>query len=607
MVAFAFPSFIDSERHAVGNIIQKFRDAVRHKEFGEAALRGVFRRFDKSKTGFVTPMELRRGIASMGIEFSDYDIRRLLERLDPEGDYGKVNYVEFAALVREASVREQQRFGYSSTSASRGMVSKQDLASALQRRLRDMVIESCTLEATCDCNNKGVDHVCEYALWRHRPFAPSSNPNSVAVPMSRTRRVGHVNGVKCDVPWKEGSLELLAFRDFQEFGRRQEVFERSKSAIKGKRHQIANNASRAKEAFDTMTLGEFQLAVTYVLGNDFTIHPSDVRRLLDTIDVSARGHVHKDDFIAFLKRGKPTKRDIELVADELRRRVMAEWRSGRSSFGDMYERFCPKRRRREIPTKNTISAPPGPNDRAWCFTFGPTGLMEGAISFGIPLGNEEASILFNKLEGTATHARLGVAYRDFLAFLSPTQAAATDALVNSFRDQFKRAMKRGESIKRTFARYDPRSSGTVDMPSFKACLRELKVRASDEDVEQVVDHFNLDYANDFSLVGFKPEKSRNAKGEEHTRNNRVRHEVFVRYMLSTPLYSTTIATQTAGGLSNANGSLKDKETLSRWEPHVSRSVEALPRGWAPSPTRTRIMAAGRNNAGGNPMRWSMPL
>ena len=224
VIAFAFPRFIDSERHAVANIITKFQDAVRHKEFGEAALRGVFRRFDKNKTGYVTPLELRRGIESMGIEFSDYDVRRLLERLDPEGDYGKVNYMDFAALVREASVREQKGFGRLGRSSARGMVSKKDLAAALQRRLRDMVIESCTLEATCNCSagdKSGGAHDCEYALWRYRPFAPSSNPNSVAVPggynarRKPVRRVGHANGVTCDVPWKEGSLELLAFAIFR--------------------------------------------------------------------------------------------------------------------------------------------------------------------------------------------------------------------------------------------------------------------------------------------------------------------------------------------------------------------------------------------------------
>ena len=641
LIAFAFPRLIDSETHAVKNIVLKFKDAIRHKDFGEAALRSVFRRFDKAKTGYITPLELWRGIESMGIDFTQYDARRLLERLDPGEHYEKINYVEFASMVKHegrGAVMERGRVG---AVADRHRNASTDLVAALRRKLRDMVIESCTLEASCNCCGDDDDkrRRCDHdATWKHRWFAPSSNPNSSTVPFSGAaiRRVGHAKeGVTCDVPWKEGSLELLAFRDFQEFGRRQEIFERSSSNPgKPRRRRLlergkSDSRSKRDYSYDSMTLGEFQLAIIYVLGNDFEIHPSDVKRLVHTIDASGRGHVHKDDFISFLKRGKPAKKDVELIGEELRRRLVSEWRSGRESFGSMYERFSPVRRKR----RGTIGSSNSSGSRKWCYSFGPKGLMGGAASFGVPLGYEEASMLFDIMEGAASDDSMGVTFRDFLRFVSESQAALIDALVNTFRRSVRKASQRGVAVKRTFERFDPRSRGTIDMASFQTCLGELRIRLTDDEVVQILDHFALDYLSELSFAGksngadtnkvYATEKDKRGKSERGlVAHDRIRYAEFLNYVLSEGMYASSAETQTSSSSYCGGGHQVESNEQCVRSSNVARSLDAPsfsqmnrhPHSSSASPTRSRITAAeerrgrrGRKSNGGNAMRWSMPL
>ena len=248
---------------------------------------------------------------------------------------------------------------------------------------------------------------------------------------------------------------------------------------------------------------------------------------------------------------------------------MSEWRSGRSTFGAI-STVLSKAPAGNASKEVTSSAPA--NERAWCFTFGPKGTYGGCDKLWHTSRPRRSIDAFNQLEALPGH-QLGVSYRDFLAYLSPSQAAAADALVNSFREQFKRAAKQGAGVKRIFTRYDPRGVGSVDGSSFKACLRELKVRASDDEVDQLLDHFNLDYANDFSLSRANRSTTSNHAAQED-KNARVRYEAFTRYMLSAPVYATTIATQTQAGPSrsdNLSGNMP-----ARWEPRVSlrRSASA---------------------------------
>jgi calmodulin len=67
---------------------------------GEVQLLALFKEFDADRSGFITPMELKRGFAVYGKKLTHKEVQNLFAEVDQDGD-GKINFEEFVKLMQD--------------------------------------------------------------------------------------------------------------------------------------------------------------------------------------------------------------------------------------------------------------------------------------------------------------------------------------------------------------------------------------------------------------------------------------------------------------------------------------------------------------------------
>jgi Ca2+-binding EF-hand superfamily protein len=72
----------------------EFIEVMLKKKKYAAALEREFASFDTNKDGFLTPQELKAGVAKLG-DVSDADVEAAIKEADKDGD-GRINFSEFA-------------------------------------------------------------------------------------------------------------------------------------------------------------------------------------------------------------------------------------------------------------------------------------------------------------------------------------------------------------------------------------------------------------------------------------------------------------------------------------------------------------------------------
>lgn len=69
------------------------------EEVDEAEMiKQAFRLFDKDGNGFISPAEVRQGMASLGERFTEEEIQEMIREADCDGD-GQINYEEFVEMM----------------------------------------------------------------------------------------------------------------------------------------------------------------------------------------------------------------------------------------------------------------------------------------------------------------------------------------------------------------------------------------------------------------------------------------------------------------------------------------------------------------------------
>merc|ERR1712126_368876 len=61
-------------------------------------IKQAFRLFDKDGNGFISPAEVRLGMANLGHRFTEEEIQQMIRDADTDGD-GQINYEEFVEMM----------------------------------------------------------------------------------------------------------------------------------------------------------------------------------------------------------------------------------------------------------------------------------------------------------------------------------------------------------------------------------------------------------------------------------------------------------------------------------------------------------------------------
>ncbi|CAF0976427.1 unnamed protein product [Adineta steineri] len=72
------------------------------KKYSRAEILEAFRRFDHNRDGFIEAEELKNILSQLGRNFSNEEIRTMIQKVDRDGN-GKISIEEFAALVEKES------------------------------------------------------------------------------------------------------------------------------------------------------------------------------------------------------------------------------------------------------------------------------------------------------------------------------------------------------------------------------------------------------------------------------------------------------------------------------------------------------------------------
>ncbi|CAF1174171.1 unnamed protein product [Adineta steineri] len=72
------------------------------KKYSRAEILEAFRRFDHNRDGFIEAEELKNILGQLGRNFSNEEIRTMIQKVDRDGN-GKISIEEFAALVEKES------------------------------------------------------------------------------------------------------------------------------------------------------------------------------------------------------------------------------------------------------------------------------------------------------------------------------------------------------------------------------------------------------------------------------------------------------------------------------------------------------------------------
>ncbi|PWZ53457.1 putative histone H2A variant 3 [Zea mays] len=80
---------------------QELNDMMSEDGDGDEELKEAFEVLDKDQNGFISPVELRTVMTSLGEKMTDEEVEQMIREADTDGD-GQVNYDEFVLMMKNA-------------------------------------------------------------------------------------------------------------------------------------------------------------------------------------------------------------------------------------------------------------------------------------------------------------------------------------------------------------------------------------------------------------------------------------------------------------------------------------------------------------------------
>ena len=503
-----FLIFVEDE--FFGEVEQRVRSMIMRQAQrwdGDFDLRAVFEKFDRDDSGRVSKKEFSRGLAKLGLDLSEVEARRLVNRFDVDGD-GQLDYqdfVEFAedgrkrhdstsAIVpkfrkemqhlaegRDGSVDPWRVFRELDRSRS-GRVNKQDFERGMEKM--GLGLSSREVRQLFDCFDFDGDG--EIRFNEFEDFVVDGGDTA-------RRSSGRGGGV--------GSSSSRSSRRSSGRGRRGsvEMDEDIRDILEHLQELIQDAADRGidyRESFEhfdqdyngEVSRREFDKGLRKL---KFRVSADDVDRLMGKFGTE-NGTMRYRDFMNMVLPRKDSEMDD--VSKRLQKLIRERARDG-GSF-DIHRPF----RHFDRGDKGHITR---------------MEFKRGMEDIGFDVTDSECRMLIDRFDADGDGK---ISYAEFIDFadgdarpVSPTRKSRIgggsggddlDDIVDELRGLVKKAKRRGVDIHESFQHFDEGRVGEVSEADLREGLRDLNFRPSSTQIDQLMERFAGRRSNRMNYLDF---------------------------------------------------------------------------------------------------------